>query len=76
MENAVEEAIEKGREVFVVGASGTTRQRLEKLGLYAKLPPQHHQLSREEALRRAVEGLAISPGARAAAVTDLHPAGA
>ncbi len=76
VENAVEEAIEKGREVFVVGASGTTRQRLEKLGLYAKLPPQHHQLSREEALRRAVEGLAISPGARAAAVTDLHPAGA
>ncbi len=76
VENAVEEAIEKGREVFVVGASGTTRQRLEKLGLYAKLPPQHHQLSREEALRRAVETLAISPSAvTAAGAADLHSVG-
>ena len=57
VENAVEEAIEKGRQVFVVGASGTTRRRLEKLGLYAKLPPESLQLSRLEALQSSVSAL-------------------
>ncbi len=57
VENAVEEAIEKGREVFVVGASGTTRQRLEKLGLYAKLPPERTAISRQAALQQAVGAL-------------------
>ncbi|MEA5415130.1 bicarbonate transporter BicA [Synechococcus sp. BA-132 BA5] len=58
VELAVEEAIEKGRQVFVVGASGTTRQRLEKLGLYAKLPLERTTLSRHDALEQAVAGLA------------------
>jgi len=58
VELAVEEAIEKGRQVFVVGASGTTRQRLEKLGLYAKLPEERTSLSRHDALRQAVASLA------------------
>jgi SulP family sulfate permease len=58
VENAVEEAIDKGRQVYVVGASGTTRRRLEKLGLFAKLPQDHTDLSRREALERAVAGLA------------------
>jgi SulP family sulfate permease len=57
VENAVEEAIEKGRQVYVVGATGTTRQRLEKLGLFAKLPADHASLSRSSALQRAVDGL-------------------
>ncbi|MFO7629555.1 MAG: SulP family inorganic anion transporter, partial [Prochlorococcaceae cyanobacterium] len=58
VENAVEEAVEKGRTVFVVGASGTTQRRLEQLGLYKKLPAEHTSLSRREALQRAVDGLA------------------
>jgi SulP family sulfate permease len=57
VENAVEEAIEKGREVFVVGASGTTRRRLEKLGLFNKLPSERTNISRPEALQQAVTGL-------------------
>jgi SulP family sulfate permease len=57
VENAVEEAIEKGRQVFVVGASGTTQRRLEKLGLYRKLAEDHTSLSRREALQQAVAGL-------------------
>ncbi|QPN66006.1 SulP family inorganic anion transporter [Synechococcus sp. CBW1006] len=57
VENAVEEALEKGRQVFVVGANGTTRKRLERLGLYAKLPADHLEISRHEALERAVAGL-------------------
>jgi SulP family sulfate permease len=57
VENAVEEAIEKGRQVYVVGASGTTQRRLEKLGLYKKLPAERTTLSRRDALAQAVAGL-------------------
>ena len=57
VENAVEEAIEKGRHVFVVGASGTTQRRLDKLGLYKKLPATCTNLSRRDALQQAVAGL-------------------
>ena len=58
VENAVEEAIEKGRQVFVVGASGTTQRRLEKLGLYQKLSPERINISRREALVKALAPLA------------------
>jgi len=58
VENAVEEAIEKGREVFVVGASGTTQRRLETLGLFNKLPAERTRLTRREALQQAVGSLA------------------
>ena len=58
VENAVEEAIEKGRQVFVVGAAGTTQRRLEKLGLYSKLPAERINISRRDALEQAVAGLA------------------
>ena len=58
VENAVEEAIEVGRQVFVVGASGTTRRRLEKLGLFNKLPAERTEIDRREALRTAVAGIA------------------
>ena len=57
VENAVEEAIEKGREVFVVGASGTTQRRLEKLGLFQKLPAERTRVGRHEALQQAVAAL-------------------
>ena len=58
VENAVEEAIEKGRQVFVVGATGTTQRRLEKLGLYQKVPAERTSLSRRDALQQAVSSLA------------------
>ena len=58
VENAVEEAIEKGRQVYVVGATGTTQRRLEKLGLFKKLPVERTSLSRRDALAQAVAGLA------------------
>jgi sulfate permease, SulP family len=58
VENAVEEAIEKGRQVFVVGASGTTQRRLENLGLYKKVPSECTNLSRHDSLKQAVDSLA------------------
>jgi SulP family sulfate permease len=63
VENAVEEAIEKGRLVYVVGATGTTQRRLEKLGLYQKLPSDHISISRCEALQQAVTAIAAGPDA-------------
>lgn len=58
LENAVEEAVEKGRNVYVVGARGQTRKRLEQLNLFELLPNDHTEISRREALLRAVELLA------------------
>ncbi len=58
VENAVEEAIDAGRDVFVVGATGKTRQRLEKLGLLSKVPEDHLDLSRKEALSKALAAAA------------------
>ena len=57
LENAVEEAVEKGRNVFVVGATSSTRRRLEQLRMYELLPPDHTEISRHEALERAVDAL-------------------
>ena len=57
VENAVEEAVKAGRHVYVVGAAGTTRKRLEALKLFELLPADHTRLSRGEALAAAVEAI-------------------
>ena len=57
LENAVEEAVEAKRHVYVVGAAGTTRKRLEALKLFELLPADHTQLSRAQALAAAVEAI-------------------
>ena len=60
LENAVKEAIEVGREVFLVGASGSTEKRLEKMKLLERLPKQNIGSDRLTALRLAVEGLPMN----------------
>ena len=60
LENAVKEAIEVGREVFLVGASGSTQKRLEKMKLLERLPDQNIGSDRLTALRLAVEGLPMN----------------
>ncbi|MDA0265836.1 MAG: SulP family inorganic anion transporter [Cyanobacteria bacterium] len=54
LENAVKEAIEKERQVFIVGAAGQTKRRLEKMKVFSLLPPHHLHMDRAEALRAAV----------------------
>lgn len=54
LENAVQEAVEKGRHVFMVGATGQTQRRLEKLTVSNLIPDHHFYMDREEALRYAV----------------------
>ncbi len=54
VENAIKEAIDNGRHVFIVGATGKIKQRLQKLGIFNMLPPHHIVDSREEALKQAL----------------------
>ena len=57
LENAVKEAMEVGRDVFMVGVSGSTKTRLRKLKLLERLPESHLTSDRLSALRLAVDGL-------------------
>jgi len=54
IENAIKEAVEKGRHVFIVGATGKIKRRLESLGIMQILPPHHLLMDRKEALEQAV----------------------
>jgi SulP family sulfate permease len=54
LENAITEAVDKGREVFLVGVKGQTEQRLRKLGVMDKLSPQNIIPNRTAALRQAL----------------------
>ena len=57
IENAIKEAIEEGREVFIVGASGQTRRRLNDLKVFTLMPANNTQMNREEALKLAVNSV-------------------
>ena len=57
LENAVKEAIEVGRQVFLVGASGSTENRLQKLKLTDRLPTENITSDRITALRLAVASI-------------------
>ncbi|MDV2996601.1 MAG: Bicarbonate transporter BicA [Chroococcidiopsis sp. SAG 2025] len=54
IENAIKDAVEQGRHVFIVGATGSVKRRLEKLGIFDLLPPQNLMTDRLAALRQAV----------------------
>ncbi|MFK8183820.1 MAG: SulP family inorganic anion transporter [Phormidesmis sp.] len=61
IENAVKEAVEKERRVFIAGATGQTRRRLEDLGVFALISPQASQDTRSQALKSASDAIAIQP---------------
>ena len=54
LENAIEEAVEKGRQVFLVGVSGQAEKRLRKLGVMEIVPSSNIISDRTTALRQAV----------------------
>jgi len=56
IENAIKEAIEAGRQVIVLGATGKVKRRLEKLGIAGLIPGHHWMGDRLTALQ---EGLAM-----------------
>ena len=57
LENAIKEAIEVGRSVYLVLQPGATRRRLEKLKLLEQIPDNCITSKRSDALRQAVAGL-------------------
>ncbi|MCC0179634.1 SulP family inorganic anion transporter [Waterburya agarophytonicola K14] len=54
LENAITEAVEKGRQVFIVGVSGQAEKRLRKMGVMARIPQENIVGDRASALRQAV----------------------
>lgn len=54
LENAITEAVEKGRQVFLVGVNGQAKKRLQKMGIMAQIPNQNIISDRTKALRQAV----------------------
>lgn len=54
IENAIKDAVDKGRAVFIVGAAGKILKRLQKFGILELIPPQNLITQRVEALRQAV----------------------
>ncbi len=54
IENAINEALEKNRQVFLVGATGQIKRRFERMGIFKRIPTSHLLVDRTEALRIAV----------------------
>ncbi|MDJ0601180.1 MAG: SulP family inorganic anion transporter [Crocosphaera sp.] len=54
LENAIKEAIEKGRQVFLVGVSGQAEKRLRKLGVMDIISPDNIMSDRTTALKEAL----------------------
>lgn len=68
VENTIKAAVERGCQVFVVGATGKVKQRLERLGIRQLVPETHMLDDRTEALQQAVSTL---PYARVAVESEL-----
>ena len=60
IENAIKEALEKGRHVFLVSTQAQTLKRLKNLDVLKLLPADHIFGNREEALKYAAQ--VVSPG--------------
>lgn len=54
LENAIQEAVEKERIIFLVGAKRQSRRRLNRLDVLALIPKQQRLQSRAEALEQAM----------------------
>lgn len=55
IENAIKEAIDKGRQVLIVGATGQTRQRLSDFKVFDLIPSDRLYMERSAALRDAAQ---------------------
>ena len=61
LEKMILEDLEAGRQVLIAGAEGDVRQRLDRLGITARLPADQVVSSMQEALERAEALLEASP---------------
>ncbi|MEM8642903.1 MAG: hypothetical protein AAGG51_29415, partial [Cyanobacteria bacterium P01_G01_bin.54] len=63
IENAIQEALDNERHVFIVGAGAQIKRRLQKLGIWQAIPPQHLLMDREAALAQALDLLDLPTNA-------------
>ncbi|MBE9047195.1 SulP family inorganic anion transporter [Pleurocapsales cyanobacterium LEGE 10410] len=54
LENAIEEALDKGRQVYIVGVRGQAEKRLRKMGVIGRIPQENLFSDRTRALKQAV----------------------
>lgn len=57
IENVIKEAIEEGREVYLAGAKGATKIRLQRLKVLEMIPEENQVPDRKTALERVVKNL-------------------
>ncbi|HBE47727.1 MAG TPA: sodium-independent anion transporter, partial [Cyanobacteria bacterium UBA11369] len=55
IENAIKDAVDQNRQVFIVGAAGKVKRRLEKFGIMDYVKADRFLGDRTEALRQAVD---------------------
>lgn len=70
LENAIQDASDAQRQVFLVGARGKTLGRLEKLGVLRFLPPDHLLATRTEALKASLRLLTAMDESQPHAVAE------
>ncbi|MBE9080170.1 SulP family inorganic anion transporter [Romeria aff. gracilis LEGE 07310] len=73
IENAIKEAIDKGRRVLIVGATGQIKRRLQDMGLFDRLPAGSLLMDRTEALRQAVSSVGPLQSAPPVAEGAMNP---
>ncbi|MGD1854248.1 MAG: SulP family inorganic anion transporter [Leptolyngbyaceae cyanobacterium] len=76
LESAIQEAVEKDRHVYIVGAAGQTKRRLSSLKVFDLVPSNHLFVDRAEALKQAVLEVfptATSPVSVGASSVDTPP---
>ena len=54
VETMIRDAHSKGREIFLVSATGEVKQRLQSLEILKLLPPRHRVTNRLDALEQAI----------------------
>ena len=69
IENAIQEAIDAGREIIMVGATGKVKRRLEKLGIAGLIPENYWMGDRLTALK---EGLQIVKQKEGSSYEDMQ----
>jgi SulP family sulfate permease len=70
VENAIRDAVDAGRQVYLVGATGKVQRRLEKLGLFELIPEQQLFTNRTDALRQATRTAGVLVSGQASNLDD------
>ncbi|MGG6296509.1 bicarbonate transporter BicA [Leptolyngbya sp. AN02str] len=74
IENVIRDALDANRQVYLVGAVGQTRRRLEKLRLMERITPDHWVSDRHEALQAAV-AYSLQQSVHSSSVAEALPYG-